>query len=476
VPQTQAVRRDLTRRVIALDPIIDQALGEASQLRYHSPILQRARHGLFTAISGWRCVARRLEQLPPGTARHEAELALRSLPPELQSDLAPGALARGWANDPLVHQNACERSAGVLLALPAGTPSLRLVADQTAEFLTGTSHVLAGLALLVDAPGRPQQSDRGFRLSVPDFLPAFVAAARAFFAIAAVEILWIVTAWPSGGVAVLFTAVLVLLFSPRGDAAYASAIAFTVGTLVCISLTAIIKFAVLPGVETFAALSAVLGIYLIPVGFGLAYSRRPVAVGMLTAIGIGFVPLLEPANEMTYDTVQFYNSAVAIFAGSVSAALAFALLPPPSPALRTRRLIAFALRDLRQCAMAPLPPEPDDWEGRMYGRLESLPEQTEPLQLGQLLAALAVGSEVLRLRRMASALALGPELGAALHALAQGDSSTARIWLARLDHRLAAPAGAETQTSLALRARASILAVSEALARHAEYFDWGAPA
>jgi uncharacterized membrane protein YccC len=475
VPQTHAVRRDLTRRVIALDPIIDQALGEASQLRYHSRILQRARHGLFTALSGWRCAARRLEQLPPDTARQETEPILRNLPPELLSAPAPAAPAR-WTSDPLGLQRACERSARALLALPAGMPSLRLIADQTAELLAGTAHVLAGLALLVDAPGRPQQSDRGFRLSVPDFLPAFVGALRAFLAIAAVEILWIVTAWPSGGVAILFTAVLVLLFSPRGDAAYASAVAFTVGTLVCISLTAIIKFAVLPGVETFAALSVVLGIYLIPVGFGLAYSRRPVALGMLTAIGIGFVPLLEPANEMTYDTVQFYNSAMAIFAGSVAAALAFALLPPPSPTLRTRRLIAFALRDLRQCAIAPLPPEPDDWEGRMYGRLEALPEQTEPVQLGQLLAALAVGSEVLRLRRMTSALALGPELEIALHALAQGDSATARIWLARLDHRLAAPADAEATASLALRARASLLAVSEALAEHAGYFDSGAPA
>src|SRR6201997_2689426 len=39
-PDTQPVRRELIRRVIALDPAIDQAIGESSQLRYHSPLLQ----------------------------------------------------------------------------------------------------------------------------------------------------------------------------------------------------------------------------------------------------------------------------------------------------------------------------------------------------------------------------------------------------------------------------------------------------
>src|SRR5262249_11311672 len=164
------------------------------------------------------------------------------------------------------------------------------------------------------------------------------------------------------------------------------------------------------------------------------------------------------------------------FTGSAAAALAFALLPPPSAALRTRRLLAFAVRDLRRCAISPSLPEPVDWESRMYGRLAALPEPTEPLQLAQLLAALAVGSEVIRLRRMAPALALGSALDAALAALAQGDGASMRLWLARLDHQLATSTGSEAQASLTLRARASILALTEASARHADYFDSGANA
>jgi len=470
---TQPMRRDLTRRVIALDPIIDQAIGEASQLRYHSPTLQRAAHGLFTALDGWRAVAMRLERMPRDRARQEVESIRRVLPSELRFAPELGAPAR-WTEDPVDLQQACEAAIRALLAFPARTPSLRLLADQTARLLTGTAHILAGLALLVDAPGQPRRRDRGFKLSVPDFLPAFVNAARAFLAIGAVEVLWVVTAWPSGAVAILFTAVLVLLFSPREDAAYASAMAFTLGSAIGIVLTAIVKFAILPGLETFAALCAVLGLYLIPVGFGLAYSQQPVALATLTAIGIGFVPLLQPANQMTYDTLQFYNTALALFTGSAAATLAFALLPPIPVSLRTRRLLGFALRDLRRCAIAPSAPAPEEWERRMYGRLTALPEQTEPSQLGQILAALCVGSEVIRLRRMAFDLALDPELSLAFASLAQGSSATAQLWLARLDRRLATFAAVNVPAFQVLRARASILTISETVARHAAYFDSGA--
>jgi uncharacterized membrane protein YccC len=54
-----------------------------------------------------------------------------------------------------------------------------------------------------------------------------------------------------------------------------------------------------------------------------------------------------PTNEMSYDATQFYNSALATVAGCGMAAPAFALLPPLSPTLRTRRLLGLALRDLK---------------------------------------------------------------------------------------------------------------------------------
>jgi len=59
-PRFQSTQRDLLGRVIALDPMIDTAFGEASDLRYRSPILQSALTGLFETLSAWRKVARQL--------------------------------------------------------------------------------------------------------------------------------------------------------------------------------------------------------------------------------------------------------------------------------------------------------------------------------------------------------------------------------------------------------------------------------
>ena len=54
---TQTIRRELVRQVIALDPVSDEALGESAQFRYHSPVLQNAVDGLFAALASWRTAA-----------------------------------------------------------------------------------------------------------------------------------------------------------------------------------------------------------------------------------------------------------------------------------------------------------------------------------------------------------------------------------------------------------------------------------
>ena len=188
-----------------------------------------------------------------------------------------------------------------------------------------------------------------------------------------------------------------------------------------------------------------------------------------------FVPLLAPTNPMTYDTELFYNSALAIFAGSALAALSFRLLPPLPPTLRVRRLLALTLRDLRRLAIDPLPSS-KDWESRIYGRLAALPDQAEPLQRAQLMVALSVGTEIVQLRAVAPRLGVAPQLDAALGALAQGNGATAIARLRQLDHRLASAADSAAEAAIALRARAHILGLSEALTAYSPYFDSGAPA
>jgi hypothetical protein len=50
------------------------------------------------------------------------------------------------------------------MAMPASTPSLRLLADQTASVLAGFAAVLEAMALLVVEGVRPRSRRRGFKI------------------------------------------------------------------------------------------------------------------------------------------------------------------------------------------------------------------------------------------------------------------------------------------------------------------------
>ena len=473
-PQLVAERREFVRRVIALDPIIDQALGESSHMRYHSPNLQTAMYGLFGALDGWRGVAAHLSRLPEAARRQAAHIILRSLPAELRS--VPEASSPVlWIADPLALRRVCGEAMRTLIAMPANTPSLRLLADETAKVLAGMLHVLDGLALLVDAPHRPSPDAPGFRLGEPDWLPALINAARAFLAISAVELFWIATAWPNGGSTIVFVTVVVLLLAPKGDLAYGGSLAFGLGIAGAVVCTAAIKFALLPALQTFPAFCAALGLFFLPVGFAMAVNRQPTVTAVLNGMAFNIIPLMAPTNEMSYDTTQYYNSAFAIVVGCGVAPLAFLLLPPLSPALRVRRLLALTSRDLRRLAIAPVLPAPDYWESRIYSRLIALPDQATPLQRAQLLAAFAVGAEIIGLRQIAAHLGTTAELDAALNDIALGHSTEAIAKLRQFDDRLAAMSETGPEATMVLRGRGRVLIICEAIAEHGHYFDAGAP-
>ena len=74
-------------------------------------------------------------------------------------------------------------------------------------------------------------------------------------AIGAAELFWIVTAWPNGAAAITFATIVVILFAPRADQAYTTAIGFLIGSILTVAIAATIKFAVLPKVEAFVGFS-----------------------------------------------------------------------------------------------------------------------------------------------------------------------------------------------------------------------------
>jgi uncharacterized membrane protein YccC len=463
---TREIRRGLIGRVVALGPVVDEALGEAPDLRYRARRLQAAADGLLAALSGWRTVATCREREADAPGRAEAAQVLACLPAALR-EAPTGGEASGWLGEPARLRHDCRAAVRRLMTLPAGTPTLRLMADATAAALLAISNALDGLALLVD-PGEAGPRRRAARRPVPDLLPAWINAARIFATIAACALFWVITAWPSGALAMTFAAVGVILLSPLEDRAYAGALMFLVGTAVATLLAAIVDFALLPGVESFAGFALALGLVLVPAG---AAASRPWRQPMFVALTANFIPLLGPANQMTYDTAQFYNTGLAILAGIAAAALAMVLLPPLPPGRRVARLLAATLADLRRLAAGRLAIEAADWEGRVYGRLLVLPATAEPLQLARLVAALSLGTEIIHLRRLAPRLGLAREVEAALAALAAGDGEAARRGLVALDDRLAHAGGPEAGAAVALRARGWLRGMAATLAQHAAYLE-----
>lgn len=464
--RSRPVRRELIRRVSGLDTIIDRALGEAPALRSHPRSLQAAADGLFGALSAWRTIATHLERTPDCDSDREA--ILRFLPRELSFAVGKTDPPIGtWATAPARIRHICMASARTLTAVSARTPSRRLLADRTAEGLLAVCRALTGV-MIVNDPHRPGIRSGAKRLRVPDLLPALINAIRVFVTIGAAQLFWVGTAWPNGTVAVIFAAVTVILFSPREDAAVASAQSFLLGTAMTAVLAAVIAFVMLPQQTTFVGFCLAIGLVLVPAG---ALSAQPWRTPVFTAMAANFIPLLGPANPMSYDTQQFYNTALALLVGVGIAMLGMRLIPPLPPGLRARRLLSLTLRDLRRLATARQPGSITDWEGHVYGRLSAMPGEADPLQLARLVAALAVGAEIIRLRRIASRLEPRGDLDAGLAAISAGDSVAAIGCLRRFDTMLAAVSTAEPGWPIRLRIRGIIPAITEALAQHASYFD-----
>jgi uncharacterized membrane protein YccC len=457
-------RRALVLRAVQLEALMDEAVGEASDLRTHSGALQRGVNGVLAALTGWRNVA-----------NHRQALAERGAPP-------PGALPGVNVPDPSsllddpwrVRRDMLAEIRRIARQAAHDIPS-RLIADRTAEALLGLCRTLEGLVLLAQ-PGHKVRDGRGARPRVPDLLPPLIIFVRSVLLMAAMALFWIATGWQGGQLAITFAAVAVTLFSPREDEAYGLAAGFAEGTILTVAVAGIVQFAVLPAVQGFAGLCAVFGVFLIPMAALTTYPwQKPVTVAMM----MNFVPILGPANLPAYDPAAFLNTALAIAAGTTAAALAIRLLPPLPPALRIARLHRLTLRDFRRLARCGAGGQGwrrsrwrrSDWEGRVYARILALPPSATVLDSARLLGALSAGDEMLRLRGMQAVLGAGPALAAVETALGRNPplQGAPEAALADLQDALAQPDADPGREAARLRALASADVLGEILARHGQY-------
>ena len=454
-----ATRSALIGRTSALATLLDETVGESPDLRVHSNALSAAVDGLFAALSGWRMVANHLETAPPAQAASDVAPLLAALPPGSAIVVTARSL-------PAETRDRCRDAARALGQVPVQTSGSELVQVGVTDALRGLAAALNGVALLVE-PARAEDLPGIPALRLPDLLPALINGLRAFLIILVTALWWIVSAWPSGTSALLFAAIVVLLLSPRGESAVRSAWLFLGGALITSVLAGIVNFAVLPNREGFVSLALVMGVVIVPLA---ALSAGAWKQSFFVAASTNFTPLLAPANQPTFDTASFYNATVAIVVGVGVGALAIALLPQLSPEHRAERLRLLTLRDLRRLATRRRPPSLLGWEELMYGRLAALPEGSTPLAHAEITAALFVGGAVLRLRLWAAEFGRIPALQTLLAALGAGQLDAARRALLAADQAFAA---GEAQSQDVRPARAALLALQEALTRHADYFGRG---
>jgi uncharacterized membrane protein YccC len=341
------------------------------------------------------------------------------------------------------------------------------LADSAAIGMLGMARALNGLTGVVD-PSDMIPVKGMARLHVPDWLPPSITALRVVLAIGATSLFWIASAWPNGAFAITFCAIIVVLLPLQGDLAYSASMTFLKGCVLGTSVAAVLVFAILPRATSFPSLCLALGLALVPLGFLLARARTPL---FYFAASVNFIPMLSITNGMTYDASQFWNSSSAILVGVACGAIAMRILPPLSPAIRTQRLLALTLADLRRLAKRASPGSQDNWESHGFARLLAMPDQAEPVERAELVAAVAVGTEIVRLRHVAPRFVPSAAVDAPLQALAEGRSGEAIERLRDLDRLLAALPRAEAASRILLRAQASILAICGQLAEFGPYFD-----
>jgi uncharacterized membrane protein YccC len=463
VAQFQGLRRDLLRRIIALDPTIDAAIGEASDLRYRSPVLQRAVSGLVETISAWRKAAYEIALNGNPATERDARAVYNELPSDrLSPDLS------GSAKTPAELRAACCSAVRSLARFNAETPSQRVLADSASLGMLGMARALNGLVGVVD-PADMIPAKGMARLHVPDWLPPTISALRVLLAVGAISLFWIASAWPNGALAITFCAIIVVLLPLQGDLAYAASMTFLKGCVLGCGVAAVLVFAILPRATTFPTLCLALGLALVPMGFLLARAKNPL---FFFAASVNFLPMLSINNTITFDASQFWNTASAILVGVAVGAVAMLIVPPLSPAIRTSRLLALTLADLRRLARrAPSRRREDDWEGRIVARFLAMPDQAEPVERAMLVAAMAVGNHIVRLRRVAPRFVPGAAVEAALQALAEGRSGEAAERLKDIDRQLAALPRTRPGSRAVLGLRAGLLVICGQLAWYPSYYD-----
>jgi uncharacterized membrane protein YccC len=285
--------------------------------------------------------------------------------------------------------------------------SSQLVHDRLLEL---ASHFEQVTALWLNIQGGGERGP-DFHLNFHrDRQTAAISGLRSFLVIFLGGVFWIESQWSSGP---LFLIPMVIVSSIFAAAPYPEAFAFnfTKGIVCGIIAAYICTFHFLINTTGFVPFAASNALFLIPAAM-IQTIPRYTALGL--AFGTFFFLTGAPSNPMDFNPADFFNNALAFFAGGYVATKGFRLFMPLDPK-RSRRYLVSRMRDgLKDMAEhQPIPTYPD-WQTRNFDRVNRLLDPINPSAAkintfewyeGSL-ATMHLGNEVLRLRHLLEASAL----------------------------------------------------------------------
>lgn len=234
-----------------------------------------------------------------------------------------------------------------------------------------------------------------------DPLSALRTSFGAFVIILSGCLIWIGSAWPDGGTAVSILGVCCSLFASF-DAPAAHLVKYLIGCVWGVLFSLLYSFVLLPQVNEFALLAAVLAPVYLLAG---SLQARPATTFMAMGITLTLPILCELGASYRSDFATAINTALALFIAVGYAAFGMRLLQTVQAETAIRRLLTLCQRDIRRAARGRLAHNAHRWTNLMIDRtallLPRLP-QSGPAAgqlLDKMLRDIRTGLAVIHLRR-----------------------------------------------------------------------------
>jgi len=331
--------RAFDREIVALLPLVSAIEDRLTVLRRLGPLDEQLSQVLM-GVYAW------LELKAPGNRRRAAELKEACV-------AATPAIGPQSSWTDLVIVNLTVR----LIELIESWEACLGIAAYLADPVQTPSADLRAAAAQIGP--KPMHTDPGIAL-LSGLSAAMAMGLCAFF--------WIASAWPEGAGAVAFAAVACTLFASLDDPTPTIRNITTLLAL-CIPIVIVYQFLVLPAINSFVLLCAVLAFTLIPAGLLLAI---PAYAPIGLALALGFCIELNLQPSYTADLAAILNSNSAFIFGGVAGLVVTRLIRVIGTQASARRLVRATYRDLADLADGRGLPTRDQWASRMLDRVALL--------------------------------------------------------------------------------------------------------